>query len=360
MLTLVAVAVLFAPPFQRLVHMPAAIKLNVPVIDRCLDEAKRMGAGISFNAALMDASGFASTTDHPRWDVYNRIVDGALERGLPKVRIIMGGGPPPHRTWKSLNAGDAWSMPNRPPRGEGDRLWAKLAEFKQSLIDMAITKAKAKRKNATDIFEIQLWTEPGKGGSGGPWVSANPFRYNSNFNRTPEGTWDDLLHEQLNFECSRLDFRGLPVFAPSFEVQSSTTFAVELRSASSGVGSSWRSKVTVWPVSIYGDALTTFDPEEAVRRFADKAVSARSAIRTRFGSDARVVISEYGWTNEKLKAPDNATRGSVLRACEAKAASLGFESACLYTIVDDAGVPGFGLFDLAFKDRTAFNAFNAN
>lgn len=327
-------------------------------MDRCLDEAKRMNAGITFNVALMDASGFAATTNFPTWRMFDQVVDGALQRGLPKIRIIVGGGPPPHRTWKDLNHGESWTMPNRPPRGEDDALWRKLVEYKQALIDGAVAKAKNRKLDPKSVLEIQLWTEPGKGGSGGPWVSANPYRYQGSNNRDAEGTWDDTLHEQLNFEASNLNFQGLTVFAPSFEFQSRESFGVELITAGRTVGQTWRSKVDVWPVSVYAGAVDEFDQATAVSRFATKAGDARRMIRDRLGDRVRVAISEYGWTNTQLKSSDE-QRGRALADCEREAASLGFESACLYTLVDDPGVVGYGVLSQDFRRRDCLESFLA-
>ena len=163
-----------ATPVFRFVQLPASVNRNEALQERCLDEAKRLNAGIAFSIGFTDASGIAAQARFPTWKYYEQVIEGALRRDIPKIRIKLGGGPPVHRTWTDLSDTPPWGEPNRPPRGPGNRLWAKVASYKQHVIDQARLLILQSGRQPKDILEIQLATEPGKGGSGGPWLGVSP------------------------------------------------------------------------------------------------------------------------------------------------------------------------------------------
>lgn len=360
---LICVLLFAAPKFDRLIQILPTIESSAQVMEKMLDEAQRLNRGITVSLGVTDDGSIFAQARWPQWKYFDPMLDGAISRRLPKVRLKIGGGPPPHPTWRAFNGGDAWEASNRPPRGENDALWKQLVKYKQYVIDRAVAKMKAAGLEPKEFLEIELGTEPGKGGSGGPWKSAYPFTYASPYDRLPEGTWDDAYHEQLSFECSQLDFKGLTVLSPAFECQDTASFSQELSTFDSPKGAAWRSKVDVWVVNLYANLS---DRRErglvaAVRAFRAKAMWARNVMwqQRGIGENARLAVGELGWTHATLNLSGARTseaersRGEALRACEDAARGLGFESVSIYTMADDE----YGLFDRKMKPSPALAGF---
>lgn len=363
MISLLAALALAPEPF-RFVQIPAMVDYNSGLQERALDEAQRLSAGITVSVGFTDASGIAAQARFPTWKYFEQVVGGALDRKISKIRLKIGGGPPPHPSWLALNDGQPWEEPYRPPHGPDNALWKRLVYYKQAVIDRAVTLVQVAKRDPKQVLEIELATEPGKGGSGGPWRGA-PGAYGPAVRAYPEGVWDLGFHEELSFECQNLDFRGLPVLSPSFEFQSDETFAQELSSAQSAMGEGWRSKVNVWVVNVYAQAKVGPDGslEGPLRAFAAKALKARDAIRRTFGQNVPIVVGEYGWTAKSLgvqgRSDAEGLRGRALRESESLLKQAGFLSASLYTMVDDRETPGFGMFDRRFSTDAVREGFLA-
>ncbi len=345
----------FREPFHRLVQILPTVHYNSALQERSIDEAARLGRGITFSFGPTDGAGVFAQARFPQWRYFDPVMDRAIQKRLPKIRIKIGGGPPIHPTWQALNGNKPWSQPYRPPKG----LWKRLTEYKQQVIDRAFNKVKAAGLDPKDVLEIELATEPGKGGSGGPWSSASPYTYEAPYNVLPEGHWDKEFHEHLSYECSNLDFKGLPVLSPSFEYQSKELFDEEMKTFSAPEGAAWRSKVTHWVVNIYVEGEANHSVRDVLITFRTKAMRARNLMWSNLaiGDTAKISVGEFGLTPRTLKRSgseqDEKFRGEVLRACEDSLPGLGYVSSSLYTLVDD----DFGLFDKAFRAKPALETY---
>ena len=348
--------------FARLIQIPPPVSRYEPIRDKVLEEASKLGRGITLSMGYIDAAGVMAQARFPEWRYFDPVIDGALKRGIRKIRLKIGGGPPKHRSWIELNGGKRWNEPYRPPKGPDYAVWNKIVSYKQATIDRAYNKVKKAGLDPKEALEIEIATEPCKGGSDGPWTTAGPFRYQHPFDHTPEGTWDDQIHEQLSYEAQKLDYKGLRVFSPAFEYQSEETFAQELATFKSPKGEAWRKRVDVWVLNLYPNLQGTGKSSlyDAVRSFREKGTKALRVLRGQreIGRDAQIAIGEHGWTLEKLnrsKSDQNEVfRGEVIKACEEAAVQMGFESVSLYALAEDK----WGLFDEAMRPKPARTSFS--
>ena len=353
------ISVIFQPTI--LIQLPASVKTYQEIQDRCLDEAQRLRRGITFSVGMTDASGIAAQAKWPQWKYFDAVLDGALSRDIPRIRLKIGGGPPIHPTWQALNSDQVWNQPNRPPPGKDFALWARLSEYKQQLVDRVVYKVKTAGKDPTKLVEIELSTEPGKGGAGGPWLAANHRTFAPTDANTPEGTWDEAFHSELSYECRHIDFRGIPVLSPSFTFRDAQSFSTELATFRSPLGDAWRSKVTVWSVNLYGNISGSRDSSmsSALRNLEQKARQAIQLMRCQpeIGASAALSVGETGWTNQHLNRSgsrqDELLRGRVLRQSEDLLLSLGFDSVSTYALAEGE----YGLFDLNMRPSEAYKGY---
>lgn len=313
--------------------------------------------GVRCNIAL---SGALSDTTAGNLTYWQDLVDRCVAAGLKLSMGIGGEGPQKDlAAWKALNGGTEWTYNRRPVPGTANAVWLAMVAIKQACIDYAYTAYTAAGYTFRDYVSIELDNEPGLGGSGASGIPTD----GSFGGITDEGTWDsennvpaDTLVasfiERLNFEVTRLNFRGATVISPSYECQSSTTFLTELNTSSDSF-LDWTNYVDKWALNLYYSAPEYAGlpgPREYARVWAygqdGLSTSAECAaykiqqIMSYFNvSLENVLITEVGISSTKLGMdsgdPENHfERGRAIVALLNEAGNLGVGRVTFYTVTD--------------------------
>lgn len=298
---------------------------------------RRMFSGVRVNIGLSDLDGSAIAVDpnSPNFDNLNLIFDLLIAARLKCQLGIGGDGPPNNNAWRMLASGTttAWSHNKRPPKGVGNGLVDKAAEIKSAAIGVMFDRYAAAGLDPFQYCAVEMWNEPARGGAGAPpkldpyWTTGTLY---------DEGTWDSpsndpspsatdytTFAEYMSLEAPQIDFRCLPIVAPSFTSamldQSTNGLAEELLTCLDDADDwleVYRSSPTpTWGINCYY-GLSDSSISLGARLFANRAVNGRD-LRLESTSDKNAIIRRLAEVRTFLDTNQLPCRPEGITICEA-------------------------------------------